>query len=161
MNWSSFRRAAPELARIFELRLGQTGLGLLGTLRADGWPRISPIEVYIVDGELVLGMMWQSYKARDLIRDSRVTVTTAQCDKDGTQGDLKLYGTAADVPEPERRTAYGDHLEATINWRPKEPYHLFRMDIQRAGFISFGKEHRRLRWTPAGGIEQLRHPDDH
>jgi hypothetical protein len=160
MNWASFRETAPELARIFEQRLAQTGLGLLGTIRADGWPRISPIEVYIVEGELMLGMMWQSTKAHDLLRDSRATLMTPQCDKEATQGDLKLYGTVADVAEPALRASYGNLLEATINWRPKEPYHLFRLDIQRAGFISFGKEHRLLRWTRDGGVEQLRHPDD-
>jgi hypothetical protein len=30
---------------------------LVGTLRANGWPRISPVEALIVDGGLYLGMM--------------------------------------------------------------------------------------------------------
>ncbi len=133
---------------------------LLGTIRSDGFPRISPCEAYLVDGDLMLGMMWQSKKALDLLRDPRVTIVTPQADREPKYGDLKLYGVAIDVPEPERRRALGDVQEAAINWRPTEPYHLFSVDILRAGFISFGKEHRLMRWSVVSGVEVLRHPDD-
>ena len=136
-----------------------TGIVLLGTIRADGWPRISPCEAYVVDGDLMLGMMWQSKKALDLLRDPRITIATAQSDREPVHGDLKLYGSVIDVPEPGRRQAYSDTLQAAIGWRPPEPYHLFAADVERAGFISFGKAPRLLRWTPEAGIEVLRHPD--
>jgi len=112
-----------------------------------------------VDGELLLGMMWQSKKALDLQRDPRITVATVQADREPVYGDLKLYGFAVDVPDPARRQAYADTLFAAINWRPSEPYHLFSVDIARAGFISFGKNPRLLRWSRQTGIEVLRHPD--
>ena len=38
----------------------------LATLRRDGSPRISGTEAHIVDGQIVLGMMPGSMKARDL-----------------------------------------------------------------------------------------------
>ena len=104
-------------------------------------------------------MMWQSRKALDLLRDPRITIATVQTDKEPTHGDLKLYGSVADVPEPERRQAYSDTLHAETSWRPPEPYHLFSVDVEQAGFISFGKDQRLLRWSPAKGIEVLRHPD--
>jgi hypothetical protein len=115
--------------------------------------------VFVVNGDLMLGMMWQSKKALDVIRDPRLTMATAQADRDPVYGDLKLYGTVVDVPEPERRMAYADTLDAAISWRPPEPYHLFAADIESAGFISFGKSPRLLRWSPERGIEVLRHPD--
>jgi hypothetical protein len=34
------------------------------------------------------------------------------------------------------------------------------VDIERATYISFGESRRLLRWTAAGGLETLRHPDD-
>ncbi len=40
-------------------------------------------------------MMWQSRKAIDLLRDARLTVVTPRADKDGADGDVKLYGTAS------------------------------------------------------------------
>lgn len=159
MNWSEFAASAPELAKFGEQRLQATGIFMLGTIRADGSPRISPCEAYIVDGDLMLGMMWQSKKALDLLRDPRLTMVTPQADKDPGFGDLKLYGKAVDVPEPERRKALGDAQEAAINWRPTEPYHLFAVDIESAGFIVFGKQQKLLVWSPDAGVQELRHPD--
>ena len=160
MNWQGFSAAAPDLASFLERRLEATRLCLLGTIRADGWPRIIPCEGYIVDGDLMLGMMWQSHKALDLLRDPRLTVATPQADKDGGEGDLKLYGLAVEVREPERRRALEEAQFAIINWRPTEPYHLFALDVRSAGFISFGKDRRLLRWSVESGLERLRHPDE-
>jgi hypothetical protein len=113
----------------------------------------------VVDGDLMLGMMWRSRKALDLLRDPRLTIATVQNEREPTHGDLKLYATAIDVQEPRRRVAYADHLEAHISWRPAEPFHLFSADIQRAGYISFGEERRMARWSEKQGVEELTHPD--
>ena len=139
--------------------MAANGIILLGTIRADGRPRISPCEAYVVDGELLLGMMWQSKKALDLLRDPRVVVHSAVTDRDGTEGDFKLYGTARDVTDPKQRERYGDTLEEEIDWRPTEPFHLFAVDIDSAGFIRFGSDKKVLRWTPDRGVEDLPHPD--
>src|SRR5205823_6741068 len=66
MRWSEFAAAAPELARLGEERLRSRELCMVGTLRRNGWARISPVEPEFVDGELMLGMMWRSPKALDL-----------------------------------------------------------------------------------------------
>lgn len=158
-SWSEFATGAPELASFAQQRLDDTGILILGTNRADGWPRISPCEAYIVDGELVLGMMWQSKKALDLLRDPRITLATPQVHHDAPVGDLKLYGRTRDVQDPERRRALEDAQFAKINWRPTGPYHAFAVDIERAGYISFGTDRRMMRWSPDAGLEVLRHPD--
>ncbi len=112
-----------------------------------------------MEGELLLGMMWESKKALDLLRNPRITVATVQADREPKYGDLKLYGFAVDVPDADRRLAYAETLFAAIKWRPTEPYHLFSVDIARAGYISFGKNQKLLRWSRETGIEVLRHPD--
>jgi hypothetical protein len=74
--WSEFEAAAPELAGIGRERFEATRVALLGTLRKDGAPRISPIEPYLVVGHLLLGALQDSHKARDprsAIRDARCT----------------------------------------------------------------------------------------
>jgi len=159
MNWYEFGAAAPELAALGERRFEQAGMALLGTLRKDGSPRISPIEAYIVDGELLLGMMWRSMKALDLLRDPRLVLHSATCDRHGADGDVKLYGRAVNVADPELRARYGDTLQAAIDWRPEEPYHLFALDIQSAGYIVFGKQAAAMRWGPDAGLVRLPHPD--
>ena len=86
-------------------------------------------------------------------------VHSTQCDREGRTGDFKLYGRAVDVPDPGVRERYADTLEAKIDWRPQEPYHLFSVDIGSAGFISFGQDRAALRWTPETGPVRIRHPD--
>jgi hypothetical protein len=160
LNWNEFRVAAPELAGRFEERLAETQLVLLGTLTVDGWPRVSPCEAYIADGDLMLGMMWQSRKAHDLERDARLTVMTVQCDRDANHGDVKLYGYGVVVDDPRRKDALADAQEALINWRPSEPFHVFALDVRRASFIAFGDRRRLVRWSIERGVEELRHPHE-
>jgi Pyridoxamine 5'-phosphate oxidase len=160
MRWSDFTTAAPELAGLAMDGFAEQHLCLLGTLRANGWPRISANEIYAVDGELLLGMMPASRKVHDLERDARLTVMTPQCDREARQGDVKLYGRAVPVTDGGLRARYADTLEAAIGWRPTEPYPLFAIDLDSASYISFGERRRLLRWTPEHGTERLRHPDD-
>ena len=160
MRWSEFSEAAPELAAAGRRRLEATGLCLVGSIRKDGSPRISPCEVFFVHDEPLLGMMWMSRKARDLLRDPRLVLHSATCDRDGGEGDFKLYGRAVDVLEPNVREDYADAVHARTNWRPPDPYHLFAVDVRSAGFIRFGENRRAMRWTPELGFELIRHPDD-
>jgi len=155
MRWSEFAEAAPALAQLGEERFERTGLSLVGTLRLDGSPRISPVEPYIARGELLLGMIWRSHKALDLLRNSRVVVHSTVCDREGTDGDFKLYGRALEVRDAGMRDAYGDATQARIDWRPTEPYHLFSVDIASAGFLISGPEGYALRWNPDDGLERI------
>jgi hypothetical protein len=68
MRWQDFAEARPELAQLGEERFRRAEVMLLGTLRKNGRPRISPVE------------MWRSPKALDL------------CNRLGSEGDFKLYG---------------------------------------------------------------------
>ena len=151
VSWAAFTAEAPELAALGEEMFARTGLALVGTSRKDGSPRISPCEPYLIDGDLYLGMMWQSRKALDLVRDPRCVVHSTVSDKAGTEGEFKAYGVARDVPEAERRTRYGDTLEQQIDWRPSEPYHLFTLDITSVGYCRFTGEVQVIRrWHPGG-----------
>ena len=48
-TWTSFADEAPELATLAEQRIAASGLLMLGTLRRDGFPRISPVEPTLMD----------------------------------------------------------------------------------------------------------------
>lgn len=163
MIWKEFKNEDPELAELGEERFERYGVVLVGTLRKDGFPRISPVEPLITDGHLYLGMIWQALKALDLLRDSRCTVHSSISRRDGTEGEFKLYGRAVDIQNLEMRRRYSDALYEKIGWKPQEPdYHLFSIDIGSAGFISvqdgeqvvklwksgYGKQVER-RWKPS------------
>ena len=137
MNWGEFKEAAPEMAQLGEERFERSGLILLGSVRADGSPRISPVEPLIVDGEFLLGMIWQSRKALDLLRDPRCLVHSTVSDRSGEEGEFKLRGRALDVQDAEMRERYCAGLFEKIGWRPQEPYHLFSVDIESAAFVAY------------------------
>ena len=133
MNWDEFEKESPELAAFGRERLERSGLVLVGTPRKDGWPRISAVEPLITGGWLYLGMMWQSRKALDLLRDPRCTLHSTVTDREATDGEFKLSGVARDIQDPELRRSYGEALNQKIGWNPEgEPYHLFAVDIQIA-----------------------------
>jgi hypothetical protein len=155
MRWEEFAERCPELARLGEERLRARELCLVGTLRRGGYPRISPVEPDFVDGELMLGMMWRSPKALDLRRDPRCVVHSVVSDREGTEGDFKLYGRGVDVQEPDRRTRYRETVKARLDWAPDEPnYHLFAIDVESAGFVIFGGERYGLAWDPRSGLRR-------
>ena len=159
MRWSDFEGSAPELAAFGRERIARTGIVLLGTIRADGWPRISPCEAYLEDGELLLGMMPGSTKVLDLLRDARLTVATPQPDRAAATGDLKLYGYGVAVTDPGVRRDHADAQEKSIGWRPPGDIPLYAVDIRSAGFISFGEGKRLLRWKAGGSVEEMPHPE--
>jgi len=155
MRWEEFAAACPELASLGEERLRARELCLLGTLRKNGYPRISPVEPEFVDGDLMLGMMWQSPKALDLLRDPRCVVHSVVSNREGTEGDFKLYAEAHDVQEPASRQRYRETIKARIDWEPSEPnFHLFVLDVDSAGFVIFGKDRYGLAWDPNGGLRR-------
>jgi Pyridoxamine 5'-phosphate oxidase len=160
LNWSEFSSAAPELADLGRPLFEKSGLSLIGTNRKDGWPRISPCEVYFVDGEMTFGVMWQSMKARDMLRDPRIVVHTPQADKSAVDGDLKLYGRGIEVPDGDLKEKVKKAIYDVWKWAPEDPYHVFKMDIEWASFIRFGKDQIVLRWSTGSEVERMRHPDD-
>jgi len=155
MRWDEFADACPELAQLGEERLRAHELCLLGTLRKNGYPRISPCEPDFVDGELMLGMMWRSPKALDLLRDPRCVVHSVVTTRMGTDGDFKLYGRAVDVTDDARRSRYRATIKARIDWEPEEPnFHVFAIDVESAGFVIFGEERYGLAWDPQRGLRR-------
>ena len=147
MTWQEFKAKSPALAKLGEDRFNRYGLILLGTLRKNGWPRISPVEPCIADGHLYLGMMWQSRKALDLLHDPRCSIHSVVSNRDGSDGEFKLYGHAIYVQDLEMRSRYADALYEQIGWRPEEPeYHLFSIDIHSASFsiIQDGRWQRQI-----------------
>jgi len=112
MQWESFSKACPEIFQVAQARFTRDQLVMVGTLRRDGWPRVSPCEIDIAAGHLFCGMMWQSTKALDLLRDPRLTVHSVTCNREGTDGDVKIYGKAVDVRAPALRAAFRDAIRA-------------------------------------------------
>jgi len=160
VRWNEFVEACPTIAGLAEERFQRDQLVMIGTLRADGSPRISPCEVDFAEGQLFLGMMWRSKKALDLLRDPRVVVHSVTCNKEGTDGDVKLYGRAFDVVTPEARAAFREAIHARSGWAPQEPnHHVFTFEVHMASYVVFGNERRVLAWDRSDGLRELPFPE--
>jgi pyridoxamine 5'-phosphate oxidase-like protein len=113
-TWSEFEAAAPHIAQIFRRRHEATGnLCLLGTLRPDGFPRISPMEPRIFEDRLWLVGMPDTAKFADLQRDPRFTLHTATVDTQVGDGDAKVWGAVSDVRDTALHQRFAEDLFAS------------------------------------------------
>lgn len=160
VHWDAFAQHAPDLAAFGRERIDATGLVVVGTLRRDGLPRISPVEPLIVDDQLELGMMHRSRKALDLLRDPRCLVQTTVRDREDLAGELKLRGRAVVIDDAGAIERYCQALFDKINWRPDGQFHLFALDIEEATFLRYlGNGDQVVKsWRPGGPVEErVRH----
>lgn len=138
MDWSDVEQSQPRLAELGRQRLLGPGVVLVGTIRRDGTPRLSPVEPYLMDGHLWLSMLWQSTKARDLLRDPRILIHSIVTSRDGGDGEYKVRGSAHVVADPDVQRAYAEAVGRDLGWHPQPGrFHLFRIDIEHITFIRF------------------------
>jgi len=159
--WNDVETAAPDLAKRVRDRFEATGLALLATLRRDGAPRISGIEPYFGLGNVWLGMMPGSRKARDLQRDGRFALHAATADKQMTDGDAKIAGMAVEVTDDDQRAAYARAFAEATGFDPGTTgdYHLFRLDVTEVVFLSIAPEGDAMlieRWSPGRPVQTIR-----
>ncbi|MEW2420895.1 pyridoxamine 5'-phosphate oxidase family protein [Streptomyces nigra] len=152
-NWSAFVAAEPEFARLVEARFGAFTHHVLATLRKDGSPRTSGLEVRFLNGELWLGMMPDSLKALDLRRDPRFALQ-ANPGEGQTMGggDVRIAGRALQVDDPAQKAAYGEEVE------PPEPFHLFRAELTEV-VRTYVEDEKYLVvqvWKPGGQVRVIK-----
>jgi pyridoxamine 5'-phosphate oxidase-like protein len=153
MTWGELEAAAPELAQAAKARLEATRLALLGTIRADGSPQISPIEPYFTRDELLLGAMTRSLKVRDLERDPRCVLHSPVSHPDAGEPEFKLYGTVVEASDRKARS------DAWWMSRPTEAARVFALRIHEAAAVAWNLEHGEMtvtRWSRRGGLEEAK-----
>ncbi|MFF3752171.1 pyridoxamine 5'-phosphate oxidase family protein [Streptomyces sp. NPDC002018] len=130
-TWADFESAEPDFAGIVRRRFQTYRHHVLATLRKDGSPRLSGLEVTFLSGELWLGMMPNSLKARDLLRDPRCAVQANPGAGDGTaggtaDGDARIGGRAVAVTDGSLVARFAERTGAP------RPFHLFRLELSEA-----------------------------
>jgi hypothetical protein len=154
MIWSDFERAAPTLAEPARIRLETTRIALLGTLRPDGSPRISPIEPYFTSDYLLFGAMARSRKAEDLGRDPRCVLHSAISDPDAGESEFKLYGTAIEVADGAARDAPADAWWLSY---PPGIARVFALNIEEAASVAWALARGEMtvtRWSVRRGLKE-------
>ncbi len=146
MKWEEFEAGAPEVAELARTEFERHGMALVGTLRKDGSPRISCVLPLVLDGELLLGMMWRSRKAVDLQRDSRLVLHNPISTNRGDEIEVSLQGRAVEVQDPEVRRRYIENLS---EWEGRD-FHLFSVDIESVGLIRYERGEQHVKVWPRG-----------
>jgi hypothetical protein len=125
------------------------GVALLGTIRRDGSPRISPVEPAIAAGQLMFGIM-RSAKNRDLERDPRCVLHSSVSDPNGSEGEFKLYGRAVLIEDPAL-------LDAGDGWwksYPADQSDVYWLDISSTALLEWDSSTMTKQvtfWSPEGG----------
>src|ERR1044072_3387079 len=114
-SWHELKEQAPRITAIFERRHAATGnLCMLATLRKDGFPRISPMEPALFEGELWIGGMERTTKFFDLARDPRFSLHTATVDTQVGDGDAKIWGRVEDGRDTALHQAFAESVYEDI-----------------------------------------------
>ena len=145
-SWSEVEAAEPAFAARVRALLDAEKHKTIATLRADGGPRISGIEVEFTDGELTFGSMPSARKGADLHRDPRFALHSGSVappeGKEATwAGDAKVTGLA--VPAGPVGEMAGE---------------LFRADVREVVLTRLNPTATALRiewWTPEKGLRSV------
>ena len=125
----------------------------------DGAPRLSGVEPLFAHDDLWIGMMPESLKAADLLRDPRFALHSATVDKNVTDGDAKIAGRALAVAADDTATfsQFLAAFEAATGYPPPDgPFHLFRADVHEVSMIRPGGDHLDIDfWRERDGLHHV------
>jgi len=154
-SWGAIEAAEPEFVGKVRDRLDAGVHKTIATLRADGGPRISGIEVFFAEGELWVGSMPGARKAADLQRDPRYALHSASSDPPEWEGDAKLSGHAEEIVELERRL---NIFRTRGSEPPSQDAQLFRLDITDMVFTGLNEARDMLvieHWHEGRGLSRV------
>jgi hypothetical protein len=152
ISWQEFETAAPSIAEVGRQRLEVARVALLGTLRKDGSPRISPVEPYFSQEHLLFGAMSWSLKTRDLQHDARCVLHSAITAPDAGEAEFKLYGRAVEAPSEIREGSQGW-------WQAQPPSAavVFVLTVEQATLIEWNLQLGQMtvrRWSTRDGLTE-------
>ncbi len=142
----------PEFAARVRAAFDAHAHKFLATLRRDGSPRISGIEMSFVGGEPWLAGMPGSVKFTDLRRDPRFALHSGSGEGQAFAGDGKLNGRAIPVTDPDERADFA----AKAGVAPQHMgFELFRVELDQVVLVALNEERSALvitSWRPSTGL---------
>ena len=146
-NWAELERAEPELAAAGWALLSK-GIAYLGTVRADGAPRVHPVTPIRSGDELYVSVSRTTTKVHDLRRDPRYALHALP-----GEADEEFYLAGVVREEDDAALKRQAHEDAIFTPEPSDP--LMALQIERclwSRWINVGQPdtyaERRV-WRPA------------
>jgi hypothetical protein len=147
MRWADVEKQQSGLTELGKEKLGTHGVVLVGTIRRDGSPRVSPVTPHFWDGDLCLSMASPSRKVGDVMRDPRIVVHSVAIRRDGADGEYKVRGRAILETDTATQARFAQTVRELYGWGPDPgTFHLFRIDIDDITFID--REHATNPYDP-------------
>ena len=144
-TWKEFTQQAPELAAFGKTRF-ESEVAYLGTIRADGGPRVHPVTP-IIGEQLFLFMEPTSPKGNDLRRDGRYTLHCSVEDSGGGGGEFYVRGRAAFTDDLLLR----EQAVRASSYAPADRYILFVLTVEFAFMNTYGEGMSNTRrWKSSG-----------
>ena len=151
-TFADVESAEPEFSARVRASFDAHAHKVLATLRSDGSPRVSGIEMQFVSGEPWLAGMPDSAKFTDLRRDPRFALHSGSSEPAAFDGDAKLSGRATEVTDAEERSRYA----AAAGIAPEDMgFDLFRVDLEQVVLVALNDEKTALiisSWRPGRGL---------
>ena len=126
-TWSEFTTQAPDIAAYGLQRLNGR-VGYLGTVRANGQPRVHPVTPIISDERLFIFMEPTSPKGKDLERNGHYVLHCAVEDSSGGEGEFYVRGKATRITD----TALREEAIQASSYEPQARYILFTLSVEYA-----------------------------
>lgn len=153
VSWSAFASDAPELAAAVQGALERHGFAFVGTVRRDGSPRISPVEVHVSDGRLFVVLIPRTAKAHDLDRDPRIALQSPVASAGAPGLEVKLRARGSDVLDRDLRAAMAASVEEASGWRPGEQWRYCELLLSSVAVLDWIDGDMLLyRWTATNGL---------
>lgn len=157
VSWAEFVAAEPALARRCRDSLDAHKHKTIATLRRDGSPRISGIELIFWRDDVWCGSMLGAVKARDLIRDGRYALHSGSADPPEWPGDAKFAGIAEVITDHDLiRQSIAEHPEAGET--EPDALHFFRLAVAEVTFTGLNEARDKLvieTWDPGRGLRRI------
>lgn len=134
-TWEEFAKQAPELAAFGKTRLDGR-VSYLGTVRANGQPRVHPVTPIISAERLFLFMEPTSPKGKDLERGGHYALHASVENSSGGEGEFYVRGVAMRVHDPALR----EEAEGAAGYVPKPHYILFMLSVEYAFSNVYGSD---------------------
>jgi len=115
--------------------LEEHSLMYLATIRKDGYPRLHPFTPFVGSGHMFAFMESSSPKAQDIIRRQKYAVHSSVSDREGTNGEFAISGTAFLVTDVSLRNL----AIKTCSYKANENQLCFEFFVERAMRNEYGK----------------------
>lgn len=164
-TWTDFHDAEPELADRATAILSATVNAVLGSLRADGSPRLSGIDPFFLHDDLWIGSMPDARKGADLRRDPRCSLHSIPWEsrrvKEGVAdpgpGDVKVSARAVLLHDLTEQADVMGWFKEERDLEPPGDADLFRFDIDAVTLIFVADDELVIDgWSPCGGRTTVR-----